>query len=95
MASKEDWVSRKDLQRRYRRTGAVEWDTAGYQCHLRSPRATVSVAQVSDCILQTAQTWANAGVCSDFCAHAHAQTYYVCLFELVCLFVCLFVLQAI
>ncbi len=47
-------------------------------------------SQVSGCVLQTAQTWANAGVCSASCAHAFG-----CVF--VCLFVitCLFVLQAI
>ena len=51
-------------------------------------------SQVSGCLLQTAQTWANAGVCSASCAHAFGCMY-VCLF--VCLFVitCLFVLQAI
>ena len=51
-------------------------------------------SQVSGCLLQPAQTWANAGVCSASCAHAFGCMY-VCLF--VCLFVitCLFVLQAI
>ena len=43
---------------------------------------------VSGCLLQTAQIWANAGVCSASCAHAFGCMY-VCMF--VCLFVCLFV----
>ena len=61
------------------------------------------LSQVSRCILQTAQTWANAGVCSDFCEHALGIMFvclfelvvclFVYLFELVCLFVCLFYRQ--
>ena len=43
-------------------------------------------SQVSGCLLQTAQTWANAGVCSASCAHAFGCMY-VCLF--IFLFVCL------
>ena len=43
-------------------------------------------SQVSGCLLQTAQTWANAGVCSASCAHAFGCMY-------VCLFVCLFYRQ--
>ena len=51
----------------------------------------IRVSQVSGCILQTALTWANAGVCSDSCAHALGIVFelvclVVCLFELVCLF---------
>ena len=45
-------------------------------------------------LLQTAQTWATAGVCSASCAHALGIMFvclFICLFELVCLFVCLFV----
>ena len=38
-------------------------------------------SQVSGCLLQTAQTWANAGVCSASCAHVFGCMY-------VCLFVC-------
>ena len=37
--------------------------------------------------LQTAQTWANAGICSASCANALGSV-----FVLACLFVCLFVL---
>ena len=40
---------------------------------------------VSGCLLQTAQTWANAGVCSASCAHAFGCMY-VCLFVITCLF---------
>ena len=47
-------------------------------------------SQVSGCILQTAQTWANAGVCSASCAHALGGMF-VCLSLFVCVFVCLFV----
>ena len=43
-------------------------------------------SQVSGCILQTAQTWANAGVCSASCAHALGI-----LFVYLSLFVCLLV----
>ena len=43
-------------------------------------------SQVSGCLLQTAQTWANAGVCSASCAHAFGCIY-VCLFVITCLFV--------
>ena len=43
---------------------------------------------VSGYLLQTAQTCANAGVCSASCSHA-LGIMFVCLFELVCLFVCL------
>ena len=32
-------------------------------------------SQVSGCLLQTAQTWANAGVCSASCAHAFGCMY--------------------
>ena len=48
-------------------------------------------SQVSGCLLQTAQTWANAGVCSASCAHAFGCMYvclFVCLFVITCLFVC-------
>ena len=44
-------------------------------------------SQVSGCLLQTAQTWANAGVCSASCAHAFGCMY-VCLFVCYNLFVC-------
>ena len=47
-------------------------------------------SQVSGSLLQTAQTWANAGVCSASCAHAFG-----CMFVCLLLLVCLFVLQAI
>ena len=50
-------------------------------------KLVLSRSQVSGCLLQTAQTWANAGVCSASCAHAFGCMY--CMF--VCLFVCLFV----
>ena len=45
------------------------------------------IAQVSGCLLQTAQTWANAGVCSASCAHAFGCMF-VCLFVCYNLFVC-------
>jgi len=45
-------------------------------------------SHVSGGFLQTAETWANAGVCSASCAHA-LDSMFVCLFWLVCLFVCL------
>ena len=47
-------------------------------------------SQVSGCLLQTAQTWANAGVCSTSCSHALGIMFvclFVCLFELVCFYV--------
>ena len=50
------------------------------------------VGWVSGCLLQTAQTWANAGDCSASCAHAFGCMY-VCLFVITCLFVCLFYRQ--
>ena len=40
------------------------------------------VKDISGSLLQTAQTWANAGVCSASCAHAFG-----CLFVIACLFV--------
>ena len=43
----------------------------------------------SGVFLQTAQTWANVGVCSASCAHA-LDSMFVCIFSF-CLFVCLFV----
>ena len=41
--------------------------------------------QVSGGLLQTAQTWANARVCSASCAHALGSMF-VCLFVIACLF---------
>ena len=48
-------------------------------------------SQVSGSLLQPAQTWANAGVCSASCAHAFGCMFvclFVCLFVIACLFVC-------
>ena len=47
----------------------------------------IYIYKVSGSLVQTAQTWANAGVCSDYCAPAFGCLF-VCLFVIACLFVC-------
>ena len=46
-----------------------------------------TMSQVSGSLFQRAQTWANVGVCSAYCAHVLGSMF-VCYSLFVCLFVC-------